>query len=172
MTLSRAMATSCAVMALGCARDHEPVRYPPVVVMSAFRLPGALVEGASRGWWKVATQARYGDPLPVGVTMYCLHGTTRRGRYVRDGIVAADPQLFPLAHYIELYIGRTYVGHFLVDDTGRRIRGPRIDVWTSNCPEARRFGIAPGTAVLVQRTPRKAGGRGGAREASGTRRPE
>jgi len=81
--------------------------------------------------------------------MYCLQGTTRRGRYVRAGIVAADPRFFPLARYVELYVGRSYLGRFLVDDTGKRIRGPRIDVWTANCRDARRFGSQRGTAVLV-----------------------
>jgi len=138
----------------GCERDGQPIRLPPVVVMSDYRLPGVVVRGASKGWWRVATRpARYGDPLPVGVTMYCLNGTTRRGRYVREGIVAADPKLFPLAHYIELYIGRRYLGRFLVDDTGKRIRGPRLDIWTKSCREARRFGVQAGTAVLVHRLP-------------------
>ena len=149
-----------AVAALGlllataaCEPGHEPIRHQPVVVMSPYRLSGVLVEGASRAWWKVRAPTRYGEPLPVGVTMYCLKGTTRRGRYVRGGIVAADPTLFPLAKYIELYVGRTYLGRFLVDDTGTKIRGARIDVWTSSCREARRFGIARGTAVLVARGP-------------------
>lgn len=92
---------------------------------------------------------RYGDPLSVLVTEYCLRGTTRRGRYVRQGIVASDPHVFPLARYIELYVGRKYVGRFLVDDTGGRIKGRHIDVWTSDCREARRFGLQHGTAVLV-----------------------
>ena len=105
--------------------------------------------------------------LPVGVTMYCLQGTTRRGRYVRGGIVAADPRFFPLVEYIELYVGRTYLGRFLVDDTGKKIRGARIDVWTDNCREARRFGIARGTAVLVQRASRI-----GVRQAGASRKPK
>lgn len=127
---------------------------PPVVVMADYRLPPVLVRGAERGWWKNASHsARYGDPLPVGITMYCLKGTTRRGRYVRSGIVAADPRFFPLAGYIELYSGRTYLGRFLVDDTGKRIRGARIDVWTASCAEARRFGLQSGTAVRVRREP-------------------
>jgi 3D (Asp-Asp-Asp) domain-containing protein len=147
--------TVVSLLAVGaCAPGHERLRYPPTVVMSSFRLPGALVEGASRTWFRLAPHAvRYGDPLPVGVTMYCLQGTTRRGRYVRGGIVAADPHLFPLAKYIELYVGRTYLGRFLVDDTGLRIHGPRIDIWTPSCREARQFGVARGTAVLVQRGP-------------------
>lgn len=137
----------------GCAqRQQGPIELPPVVVMSPYRLSGAVVRGASRGWWKLAKgPARYGEPLPVNVTMYCLQGTTRRGRYVRAGIVAADPRFFPLARYIELYIGRHYLGRFLVDDTGKRIKGSRIDVWTSSCREARRFGIQPGTAVRIER---------------------
>jgi 3D (Asp-Asp-Asp) domain-containing protein len=135
-----------------CGRDPRPVRLPPVVVTSPLRLPGAVVRGA-RLTWAVnrRTPVAFGDPMPVRVTEYCLQGTTRRGRYVRAGIVAADPRLFPLARYIELYIGREYAGRFLVDDTGLRIKGARIDVWTPNCREARRFGLQRGTAVLVAR---------------------
>jgi 3D (Asp-Asp-Asp) domain-containing protein len=143
-----------AMLATSCSRERPPLRYPPVVVMSAFRLPGVVVRGASQNWWKAPPIApHYGDPLPVGVTMYCLQGTTRRGRYVRAGIVAADPRFFPLAHFIELYVGRHYIGRFLVDDTGLRIRGPRIDIWTGNCREARLFGLQHGTAVLVPAPP-------------------
>lgn len=140
--------------ALGGCRENDtgPIELPPVVVMSPFRLSGVVVRGAARGWWKLASgPARYGEPLPVNVTMYCLSGTTRRGRYVRPGIIAADPRFFPLARYVELYIGRKYLGRFLVDDTGKRIKGARIDVWTQSCREARRFGIQHGTAVRVEK---------------------
>jgi len=138
-----------------CAKNDAPIRLPAVVVMSDYRLPAVVVRGAERGWWKLAAQpVKYGDPVPVKVTMYCLKGTTRRGRYVRAGIVAADPHFFPLARYLELYIGRSYLGRFLVDDTGKRIRGNRIDVWTSSCRDAKRFGYQSGTAVLVHQPPR------------------
>ncbi|HEX3867680.1 MAG TPA: hypothetical protein VHV78_13045 [Gemmatimonadaceae bacterium] len=142
-----------AALSASCQRTHERPTYPPVIVMSQYRLPGVFVRGASRDWWKLARSIRYGDPLPVGVTMYCLQGTTRRGGYVRAGIVAADPRFFPLSQYIELYVGRRYAGRFLVDDTGLRIHGPRVDIWTSDCREARLFGIQHGTAVLVPRPP-------------------
>ena len=92
-----------------------------------------------------------GDPVPVVVTAYCLSGTTRRGRYVRPGIVAADPKLFPLSRYIELYAGGRYIGRFLVDDTGRNIRKARIDIWMATCREAIIFGRQRGAAVLVPR---------------------
>jgi 3D (Asp-Asp-Asp) domain-containing protein len=65
--------------------------------------------------------------------------------------VAADPKLFPLGRYVELYIGRRYHGRFLVDDTGGRIRDGILDIWTPSCRDARRFGRQRGTAVLVAR---------------------
>ena len=86
-----------------CDSPVKPIRFPPAVVMSPYRAAGAVVRGASREWWKrVSGPARFDEPFPVGVTMYCLQGTTRRGRRVRPGIVAADPRLFPRARYIEL----------------------------------------------------------------------
>ena len=140
---------------LACARDAERATLPPIVVTSPYQLPAVVVRGAERDWWRLVSQpVHYDEPLPVGVTMYCLSGTTRRGRWVRPGIVAADPRLFPLARFIELYVGEHYLGRFLVDDTGQRIRGARIDVWNASCTEARRFGLQRGTAVLVRRPPK------------------
>lgn len=161
MRWPRLVASSAILLAAlawsACSRDTGPITLPPVVVTSPYQLSGAVIHGATRGWWKLASQpVRYDEPLPVGVTMYCLSGTTRRGRYVRPGIVAADPRFFPLARYIELYVGERYLGRFLVDDTGKRIRGARIDVWSASCSEARRFGLQRGTAVLVRRDSPKA----------------
>ena len=142
------------VCVAACAGPRGPVRLPAIVVESPVRLDAITVRGATIGWARDRLiPARFGDPVPVRVTEYCLTGTTRRGRYVRPGIVAADPRYFPLSRYIELYVGSTYVGRYLVDDTGKRIKGARIDLWTPNCREARRFGIQGGTAVLVARPP-------------------
>ena len=127
-----------------------PVALPaPVAPM---RLEGALVRGAARNWAVGRKRpVSYGDPVPVQLTAYCLQGRTRRDRLVREGIVAADPKLFPLGRYVEVYIGRKYHGRFLVDDTGSRIRDGILDIWTPSCREARRFGRQHGTAVLVPR---------------------
>jgi 3D (Asp-Asp-Asp) domain-containing protein len=130
-----------------------PIVFAPTVVYAVLRLEGALVRGASREWALHAhAPLRYGDPVPVVLTAYCLKGRTRRDGYVRQGIVAADPKLFPLARYLEIYVGRTYFGRFLIDDTGLKIKGNRLDIWTTTCSEARRFGRQRGTAVLVPRT--------------------
>jgi 3D (Asp-Asp-Asp) domain-containing protein len=129
----------------------------PVVVIAAppaapLRLEGALVRGAARDWAVGRKRPlRTGEPVPVQLTAYCLQGTTRRDNRVREGIVAADPKLFPLGRYVELYVGRRYHGRFLVDDTGGRIRDGILDIWTPSCRDARRFGRQRGTAVLVAR---------------------
>ena len=132
-----------------------PMQLPGVVVQSPLLLSGAVVQGASSKWYLASyTPPAYGEPVPVEMTAYCLtKTTTRRGRYVRAGIVAADPRLFPLARYVELYDGRRYLGRFLIDDTGRLIKGNIIDVWVPTCREARIFGRRKGVAVLVPKDP-------------------
>jgi 3D (Asp-Asp-Asp) domain-containing protein len=92
-----------------------------------------------------------GEEVPISLTQYCLKGTTRRGRWVRPGIVAADPRIFPLARYVEVFMGNKYLGRFLVDDTGRNVIGATLDIWTPSCAQATRFGRQFGRAVLVAR---------------------
>lgn len=134
--------------------DANSIPLAPVVVRSPLLLSGAIVQGASSRWYLTYAPPRYGDPVPVQMTAYCLtRSTTRRGRYVRAGIVAADPRLFPLARYVELYAEGRYLGRFLIDDTGRLIKGNIIDIWMPTCKEARQFGRRKGTAVLVPRQP-------------------
>jgi 3D (Asp-Asp-Asp) domain-containing protein len=129
-----------------------PIRFAPTLVHAVPRLDGALVRGASSDWARDRhTQLHYGDPVPVSLTAYCLTGRTRRDRFVRLGIVAADPRFFPLARYLEIYVGRKYWGRFLIDDTGSAIKGNKLDVWTPACRDARRFGRHRATAVLVPR---------------------
>ena len=136
------------------ARAHAlaEMQPPPVRPIEPIPVQGVLVRAATRGWnKKMHRPLASGEPVPVLVTAYCLNGTTRRGRYVRAGIVAADPHLFPLSRYIELYAGAKYLGRFLVDDTGSRIRGAHIDMWVPTCREAIIFGRQHGTAMLVPR---------------------
>jgi 3D (Asp-Asp-Asp) domain-containing protein len=155
-------------------RPELPIVFSPVLVYAPIRLDGALVLGASRDW-HVNRDAplRLGDPVPVSLTAYCLRGLTRRDHYVREGIIASDPKVFPLGHYLEIYVGKTYFGRFLIDDTGGVIKGNKLDIWTPTCREARIFGRVKGTAVLVPK-PRDAaadtvmtGRLGGAKKGSG-----
>ena len=95
--------------------------------------------------------AEVGEVVPISITQYCNKGETRRGRYVRPGIVAADPRIFPLARYVEVFLGEKYLGRYLVDDTGGNVLGATLDMWTPSCSEAQRFGRRSGKAILVAR---------------------
>lgn len=144
--------------ALRFAEGLEPVllmKLAPAVVYAPITLEAVVVRGAppvarsttNRGSERRA--AKLGEPVDVALTAYCLKGLTRRDHYVRQGIVAADPKVFPLGRYVEIYVGSDYYGRFLVDDTGRAIKGNILDIWTPTCREARIFGRTSGTAVLV-----------------------
>ena len=138
----------------------RPALLEPVLVVSPLRLEGAWVMATPPARLVSAVAKRIGRPdlgemVPVSLTAYCLRGTTRRDHYVREGIVASDPKVFPLGHYLEIYVGRQYWGRFLIDDTGGAIKGNKLDIWTPTCREARLFGRVKGTAVLVP-TPRGA----------------
>ena len=93
-----------------------------------------------------------GEEVPISLTQYCLKGTTRRGKWVRPGIVAADPRIFPLARYVEVFLGNKYLGRYLVDDTGGNVIGATLDIWTPSCGQAARFGRQNGRAVLVAKS--------------------
>jgi 3D (Asp-Asp-Asp) domain-containing protein len=137
-----------------------PFRHPPVVVYADPMLPPVVVRAEKLvprlphlpglpTLHSIFVRAPAGKPLPVSVTQYCLQGTTRRDHLVREGIVAADPRIFPLARYVEIFLGKRYLGRFLVDDTGGKVKGRTIDIWTPSCSDARRFGRQHGTATLV-----------------------
>ena len=138
----------------------EPFRHPPVIVYAHELLPPIIVR-AERALPSFAelpklksifTRAMVGKSLPVSVTQYCLQGLTRRDHNVREGIVAADPRIFPLAGYVEIFLGKKSLGRFLVDDTGGKVKGRTLDIWTPSCSDARRFGRQHGTATLVLQT--------------------
>lgn len=96
-------------------------------------------------------RAEDGVTIPVSLTQYCVQGETRRGRQTRHGILAADPRIFPLARYVDVYLGTDYLGRYLVDDTGGNVLGATLDIWNPNCREARIFGRHWGSAVLIAR---------------------
>lgn len=96
-------------------------------------------------------RAQNGVTIPVSLTQYCVQGETRRGRQTRHGIVAADPRIFPLARYVEVFLGNEYLGRYLVDDTGGNVLGATLDIWNPDCKEAARFGRHWGSATLVAR---------------------
>jgi 3D (Asp-Asp-Asp) domain-containing protein len=127
-------------------REH---RIP--LIMPRLALPRALTPNlpAIRS---LLARARPGEPVEVTLSAYCLRGTTRHGTSVRPGVIAADPRVFPMTRHVELFAAGRYLGRFRVEDTGKRIRGTRIDIWTPDCDDAIRFGMRSGIAALVAQT--------------------
>ncbi len=97
---------------------------------------------------KAPVRAEVGDSVAVTITAYCLRGTTRTGTNAELGVVAADPRVFPLNREIDVQIEGRLAGHFRVEDTGLLIKGRIVDLWMSDCAEARAFGRKQGLAVL------------------------
>ena len=130
--------------------NQRPLSLRPALVYAPLVLKGVRVAAAPI-IQNLSRRARPGEMVAIELTAYCLKGTTRRGRWVRPGIVAADPRIFPLSRYVEVFVGDKYEGRFLVDDTGGLIKGPILDVWKPTCAEAKLLGRQKGVAVLVTR---------------------
>lgn len=132
----------------GAAIDRELARAKEVLFRKEFPTLAHLPKSVERAR-ELVMNARAGKRVPVSLTRYCLNGTTRRDHEVHEGIVAADPRLFKLGHYVDLYLGDRKLGRFLIDDTGGNVKGATLDIWTPSCSEARRFGRQRGAAMLV-----------------------
>jgi rare lipoprotein A len=73
-------------------------------------------------------------------TAYCRGTTTAAGVDAREGIVAADPAVLALGTTVRIERAGRHDGVYRVMDTGPKVRGRRLDLFISNCREARRFG--------------------------------
>ncbi|MEJ7813291.1 MAG: 3D domain-containing protein, partial [Gemmatimonadaceae bacterium] len=119
---------------------HGARHLPPVIV---------LVRRGNLADSTVVTPAQDGAPVRVQLTAYCLRGLTRSGHPVADGVIAADPRLFPLGREIDVRVGTRHIGRFHVRDTGKAIKGAILDIWKESCGEAILFGRRRGSATLV-----------------------
>ncbi len=79
------------------------------------------------------------EPVSYIATAYSLRGRTASGRYVAPGIIAADPRVLPLGSRVRLEAG-SWSGEYLVADTGGKIKGRKIDIWTPSARQAMKFG--------------------------------
>jgi 3D (Asp-Asp-Asp) domain-containing protein len=113
----------------------------------------AAAERAARGARssRAVKRAGTGEQVAVQITYYCLKGTTRTDNPVREGIVAADPRVFPLRRHVDIHVPGEHLGRYLVDDTGKAIKGNILDIWVPSCAQARRLGRRHGTATLVSK---------------------
>ena len=100
-------------------------------------LKGTVTETTPAG--KAMAEAPVSEAVHYIATAYSLRGKTASGRYVSQGIIAADPRVLPLGSRVRLEAG-AWSGEYLVADTGGAIRGRKIDIWTPSSREAMRFG--------------------------------
>ena len=98
-----------------------------------------IVHEASSLLAKSAEAKPMGPATQYVATAYSLRGRTASGRMVSKGLIAADPRVLPLGARVRLETGG-YSGEYLVADTGRLIKGKRIDIWIPSSREAMRFG--------------------------------
>jgi 3D (Asp-Asp-Asp) domain-containing protein len=116
--------------------ETQPIQIPSETVATeskAEMLAGKVV--------KISDEANLGISAPMSyvATAYSLRGRTASGRYVGHGIIAADPRVLPLGSRVRVEAG-PWSGEYLVADTGARIKGRKIDIWTPSSREAMRFG--------------------------------
>ncbi|HWJ24366.1 MAG TPA: hypothetical protein VNS52_18550 [Gemmatimonadaceae bacterium] len=156
------VAAALAIGATACATTHgrasEPASAPPAAAVGD--TTRGATHGAASGRRRRQRQAKtppppkrakVGERVPVQITYYCLQGTTRTDHPTREGIIAADPRVFPLHRHVELFRHGKSLGRFLVDDTGDLVRGHIVDVWVPSCHDARRRGRRRGVAVLLKK---------------------
>ena len=73
-------------------------------------------------------------------TATALHGKTAMGTPTHAGIVAADPAILPLGSRIRVSHAGAYSGTYIVQDTGTKITGRKIDLFLHSRREAGHFG--------------------------------
>ena len=78
-------------------------------------------------------------PMSYVATAYSLRGRTASGRFVSQGVIAADPRVLPLGSRVRVEAG-AWSRDYLVADTGGAICARKIDIWTPSTREAMRFG--------------------------------
>jgi 3D (Asp-Asp-Asp) domain-containing protein len=96
------------------------------------------------------------DARPPGrefsVTAYCTGRITQSGARVKPGMAAADPRVLPVGSTIRVDgQGKAYDGIYTVTDTGPAIRGRELDLYISDCAEAKRFGRRTMRVALLRR---------------------
>jgi 3D (Asp-Asp-Asp) domain-containing protein len=73
-------------------------------------------------------------------TAYSVEGETASGRETRRGIVAADPHVLPIGTHVRIEGAGQYSGTYVVADTGRSVKGRKIDIFIPDARAARHFG--------------------------------
>jgi len=75
-------------------------------------------------------------------TAYSVSGETKSQTITEEGrTVAADPSVLPIGTVIEVRNAGPYSGQYVVQDTGEKIVGRKIDIYIARTHEAMQFGV-------------------------------
>lgn len=98
------------------------------------------VQLASRAWMDMLSKPVPPMAMKFRATAYTLEGRTAAGTIARRGIVAADTDVLPLGTRIRITGAGKHSGEYVVEDTGSKIRGRKIDIKMDSDTEAIAFG--------------------------------
>jgi len=89
-----------------------------------------------------------GTKLIMEATAYTMRpeegtadGITYTGTSVKPGVVAVDPNIIPLGSWLYIQSDFPYItGYYRAEDTGKAIRGNRVDIYIPEISRAMDFG--------------------------------
>jgi len=88
-------------------------------------------------------------------TAYARQGTTSSGARTQRGVIAADPNVLPLGTKVKVENAGRYSGRYVVKDTGRKIKGRKIDLFIPSRREAKEFGRKDVKVKVVEPAPKQ-----------------
>src|SRR6478752_5308233 len=83
-------------------------------------------------------------------TAYTTPGITASGEQAKRRLIAADPTVLPLGSQIRVTGAGQYSGEYEVGDTGRKIKGRKLDIYIANDVEAKEFGVKQVTVKVIK----------------------
>ncbi len=139
------MITTAKNMTSGCTREqciqfpassafHKSLRFTAILLIFVFCQNAAF----ARIPW------RYGHThwLQFKATAYSVSGETKSQTITREGkTLAADPAVLPIGTLVEIRRAGPYSGQYIVQDTGEKIVGRKVDIYIARTGEAKQFGV-------------------------------
>jgi 3D (Asp-Asp-Asp) domain-containing protein len=82
-----------------------------------------------------------GKYLTFRATAYSLTGKTFSGERTRHGVIAVDRKVLRIGTRVRIISPKSVAGIYTALDTGKRIRGHRLDIFMYSRSSARNFGV-------------------------------
>jgi 3D (Asp-Asp-Asp) domain-containing protein len=132
-----------------CATDSvrfQCIGRKALLLAAAAVLFGGNAE-ASRRWFR-------SNWMPFVATAYSTGGETASQTTTKAGrTVAADPSVLPIGTVIAVRNAGSYSGQYVVQDTGDKIVGRRIDIFMPSREAAKEFGRKDVRVRVVRKAP-------------------